>query len=256
MNTSCRLLLLLGMITCIRCGDQFQSIPPGQVTIGEIEYPSADGGKKKSRFMYSVPNAYAPGKSFPFVIALHGGGDNMAAFHDLWKSATDSLGFVLLTPQGDIPGPQNFGWTWGADGERAVLICRDIVRKAVHVEDQRTYVAGFSAGGRLSHSLGVKYPHLFTGFAALSVRFDTTLATRLPSPFGGARAFIGHGSLESSGSHETKTAVGRLRDTGFKVKYVQYEGIGHALPEPAREELKRILNYLDSGNYPDYSLKP
>jgi hypothetical protein len=32
---------------------------------------------------------------------LHGYGSNAKAFHYLWKSVTDTMGFVLLTPQGD-----------------------------------------------------------------------------------------------------------------------------------------------------------
>jgi poly(3-hydroxybutyrate) depolymerase len=199
MNPLNRFLIILTFLSYLRCTDHFKSISPGQITIGEIRFTGSDGGEKKTRFTYSVPNGYTPGKSFPAVIALHGGGDNMTAFHDLWKSVTDSMGFVLLTPQGDSPGPQNFGWTWGVDGERVVLICRDIVRKAVHVDNQRTYVAGFSAGGRLSYSLGFAYPH---------------------------------------------------------VKYKQYDGIGHGLLEPKKTELRRILEYLDSGTGIDQYRRP
>jgi phospholipase/carboxylesterase len=246
MNIPYKLPVVLALFSLVGCAEQFKPIPPGYITIGEIQFNSSRGEAIKTRFLYSVPIGYTPEKSYPLVIALHGGGDNMVAFHDLWKSVTDTMGFVLLTPQGDSPGPQNSGWTWGANGERAALICMDVVRKSVHLNDRRMYVAGFSAGGRLSYSLGFKHHDLFRGFAALSAGFDTTLTSTLLPSSNESRAFIGHGSLELSVGRQARTAVVKLRDAGYKVEYLQYDGIGHDLPEPKEAELRRMLKYLDS----------
>ena len=143
------LLIPLVFLFCFRCENHFKSIPPGHITIGEIRFTGSDGGEKRTRFMYSVPNGYNPEKSFPVVVALHGGGDNAAAFHDFWKSVTDTLGFVLLTPQGEERGAEDFGWTWGRDGDRTAMICLDILRKEVRVDDERIYIAGFSSAADL-----------------------------------------------------------------------------------------------------------
>jgi len=42
-----------------------------------------------------------------------------------------------------------------------------------------------------------------------------------------------------------KLIIGELKKRGVNIKYVQYEGIGHTLPEPKQHELERILHYLD-----------
>jgi phospholipase/carboxylesterase len=227
--------------------NHFKPIPPGCATLGEVRFRGSNGGDKKTRFIYSVPNGYTPKKSFPVVVALHGGGDNAAAFHDLWKSVTDSMGFVLLTPQGENPGPENFGWTWGRDDERAVLICLDVLRKEVHVDEERIYAAGFSAGGRLAYGLGFGHPDLFRGIAALSASFDSSLVRDVNPSARAARIFISHGSLETGLEEETALAEKTLTEAGFIVKSVRYEGIGHGLPDPMTAELRKIIDFMDEG---------
>jgi len=130
---------------------------------------------------YFVPDKYTPEQAWPLVVALHGYGDNAAAFHDLWKSVTDSLGFVLLTPQGEERTQEGFGWAWGSNAERAVQISIDIVRKVVHVDPKRIYLTGFSLGGSLCYVLVLNHPQIFRGIAPLGAPFDAPFDEKLIS---------------------------------------------------------------------------
>ncbi len=166
------LIHLLSVTILMGCSKQYEPISPKFVTSAEINFKGINENQIVTKILYSVPNNYNPRESFPLVVALHGSGSNSAAFHNLWKSTTDPLGFVLLTPQGDSMTEEEFGWRWGNNADRSVLISIDIVRKSVNVDPRRIYIAGFSSGGRLAYVLGLKYSNLFRGLAALGARFD------------------------------------------------------------------------------------
>ncbi|MCK5148169.1 hypothetical protein KAR48_15545 [bacterium] len=240
--------ILIMALIFVNCGDQYPTITPKYVTTGQINFKGIDGTKKNAIFLYSVPTQYLPQKSWPLLITLHGYGSNATAFHELWKSVTDSLGFVLLTPQGDERTEEDYGWTWGKDAEREVLMCMDVVRKTVHINPRRIYLAGFSAGGRLTYYLGLKYSNVFKGIAPLSASFDEEFLKDNKIFLSKLRAYIGHGTLEKNAAIDSEIAVSKLRELGITVKYVPYEGIGHNLPDPKERELLRILEFLDSGS--------
>ncbi len=157
------LIHLLSITILMGCSKQYEPIPPKFVTSAEVNFKGINENQIVTKILYSVPNNYNLRESFPLVVALHGSGSNSAAFHNLWKSTTDPLGFVLLTPQGDSMTEEGFGWRWGNNADRSVLISIDIVRKLVNIDPRRIYIAGFSSGGRLAYVLGLKYSNLFRG---------------------------------------------------------------------------------------------
>jgi predicted esterase len=224
------------------CGNHFSPIPPGYITRGEATFKGSNGREIKSSFLFSVPHNYNPKRSFPLIVALHGHGSNSPAFHDLWKSTADTLGYVLLTPQGENRTEEGIGW--GENAERSVLIVMDVVQKSVHIDSRKIYLAGFSSGGRLAYFLGLRYANLFHGIAALSSHFDEELVPKNKVMMNKIRVYIGHGSLEQEIAEQSKMAAASLKELGFEVNHVQYVGIGHSLPEPKEVELARILSYL------------
>jgi len=234
-------LILLG------CGKKYGYIEPRSVATIQVKFKDHSGSARNTISLYSVPDQYTPEQAWPLVVALHGYGDTAASFHDLWKSVTDSLGFVLLTPQGEDRTKEGFGWTWGSSAERAVQISVDIVRKAVHVDPRRVYLTGFSLGGSLCYKLGLKYPHIFHGIAPLGAPFDKKFLSANRT-LQNLRVYIGHGTLENNFLTSAQAAAGVFQGLGAKVKLVPYEGIGHGLPEPKEKELIKILTFLDSKN--------
>ena len=229
------------------CGKKYEYIESRATATIQVNFKDQSGSARNTMSLYSVPAKYRPEQAWPLVVALHGYGDNAAAFHDLWKSATDSLGFVLLTPQGEERTKEGFGWAWGSNAERAVQISIDIVRKVVHVDPKRVYLTGFSLGGSLCYKLGLKYPHIFHGLAPLGAPFDKKFLSENRT-LQNLRVYIGHGTLENNFSTSAQAAANMLQDLGAKVNLVPYEGIGHGLPEPKEKELIKILTFLDSGD--------
>jgi poly(3-hydroxybutyrate) depolymerase len=162
------------------------------------------------------------------------------------------MGFVLLTPQGEDRTKEGFGWAWGKNAERSVEISIDIVRKAIHIDHKRIYLTGFSAGGALTYVMGLKYPQVFRGIAPLGAPFkrefmsENTKRFQVLETFRNLRVYIGLRALEKRFLSDAHLAVEVFRDLGAKVEFVSYEGVGHGLPEPKKNELIRILTFLDS----------
>jgi len=234
-------LILLG------CGKKYEYIEPRSVATIQVNFKDQNGSARNTVSLYSVPDKYTPEQAWPLVVALHGYGDTATAFHNLWKSVTDSLGFVLLTPQGEERTKEGFGWTWGSNAERAVQISIDIARGAVHIDQGRIYLTGFSLGGSLCYKLGLKYPHIFHGIAPLGAPFDKKFLAENRT-LQNLRVYIGHGTLENNFSTAAQAAANVFQDMDAKVILVPYEGIGHGLPEPKEKELAKILEFLDSKN--------
>ena len=240
------LTFIIVFLILINCSDKYSDFEPGLTLTGEVKFKSTNTIEKVGQFVYSVPTGYNPKTSWPLIITLHGYGSNAMAFHDLFKSVTDTMGFVLLTPQGDLSVENNFGWTWGDDSERLILTCLDLISKDIHIDRNRIYLIGFSAGGRLTYYLGLKYSNIFRGIATLSSPFDETILSGNKIINKSLKIYIGYGSLEKRISIEAMNAKSTLEKLGLNIETKRYDGIGHGLPEPKEKELCIILEYLNS----------
>jgi len=129
------------------------ALKPGTTIRAQISLP--DGGNKerlRTLPILSVPKQYRAHTPCPMLVALHGYGDNAEALHDLWKPVTDSLGFVLLTPQGEIKVVEPISWGWGENSERVILASIDLAKKQVLLNLNKIFVTGFHSVARLAIS--------------------------------------------------------------------------------------------------------
>ena len=251
MLTNC-LKFIPAVLLLFGCERNYPYHKPRATAAVEVNLTDLNGHAKRVACLYSVPIGYTQAQKWPLVVALHGYGGSAAEFIDLWKPVTDSLGFVLLTPQGEDRAAEGIGWAWGSNAERSLLVGIEIVRKATHIDPRRAYVAGFSAGGGLAYAMGLKYPRVFHGIAALGAPFENesispnTKRQQAIGAFHNLRVYIGHGTLEANFTTAAQPAAEIFRGLGASVTFVPYEGIGHTLPEPMARELAKILVFLDA----------
>ncbi len=112
------------------CSRNGIALKPGSVVRVQIRlHNSSNSDSLRTIALFSVPKNYRVRTPYPLLVALHGYGDNAEAFHDLWKPVTDSLGFVLLTPQGEMNLVKDISWSWGENAERIILASIDLVKK-------------------------------------------------------------------------------------------------------------------------------
>lgn len=207
-----------------------------------------------SMALLSIPSDYSPSRPWPLFIVLHGYGDRADAFLDLWKPAADSLGVIVLAPQGEktVPGA---GWTWTAASEKNIRLALDEVRKKIPITSHQIFIGGFSVGGGLSYYLGLKYPNVFSGIVALDASFDPKNLTNVRDirQLQRKKIYIGHGMLEDNFESSALAAESEFKKLGANVSMNIYEGIGHTIPEPKKKEIKKILKFLLNGDQSYFS---
>jgi phospholipase/carboxylesterase len=233
------------------CGESYENLEPGTTFPLRCSIPARDGGLQDIPCLCSVPAGYTRDHAWPVVLALHGHGSNEEAFHDLWKPVTDSLGLVLITPRGDCPTEAGIGWGWSEASDVIVRECLDSARERVNIDAHRIYLVGFSGGGMEASFVGFRHALVFRGVGILGAAPETDLlreseaGIRTKTAGGDFRVYMGHGELEPGLGEKASEAATRLKSLGASVEYTVYPGIGHTLPKPMSQELRRVLLYLD-----------
>lgn len=233
--------IFLSVIFFLISCSSFDEITPGTTKAKQINSINKTGISIKTNLFYSVPDDYNPKKSFPLIVCLHGTGSNSVTFHDLFKPVTNDMGFVLLTPQGSKMTEENFGWTWGENADQSILNSIDFIRKTVNINISQIYILGFSSGGSLAWNIGLKYPHNFAGIVPLCSTIDPNNLS--PTNYY-QKFYLAHGEIETS-LHEPYSEIQQsFEQNNIKSSYIVYDGIGHNLPEPKQDEIRRILGFL------------
>lgn len=194
--------------------------------------------------LYSVPKNYDSKKSYPLIVVLHGLGENAEAFGEIWKPTTDSLGFVLLSVQGETPISDAGHFSWGKNAEKHILQSIDQIKQKVNIDESNIFIAGFSAGGSLAYYLGLKYAMQFRGLVSISATFRKEyLNNSLVNSRN--KIFIARGAEETSLVDQTDYIETVFSGKNVPVNIVTYEGIGHDIPKPWNKTITEIINYLE-----------
>jgi predicted esterase len=96
-----------------------------------------------------IPEGYSEDHEYPLFIALHGGGETMAAFSRHWRSAALENEFIVAYLQSSqVVSMDGYGWT-----EDLSLAKKEIheayrrILKEYRVDGDRILIGGFSSGG-------------------------------------------------------------------------------------------------------------
>jgi len=225
------------------CSREGVVLTPGSTVRAQIILPNGHNDTLRTQAIFSVPRNYRAHMPYPLLVALHGYGDNAEAFHDLWKPVTDSLGFVLLTPQGENKVVEPISWGWGENAERIILTSIDLVKKQVLLNPKKVYMTGFSQGGTIAYMVGFKHPSIFAGVAPLAAKFGDGPLPAKPKGLARLRIYIGHGDRDTN-FDDAQQAAAALTRLGMRVKFRPYENIGHSLPQTMRQELANIIMFF------------
>lgn len=172
----------------------------------------------------------------PAVVFVNAGNEPGA-----WKAfepACTKLGVAYIAVRGagnNVPPPKRV---------RIVLDCLDEVRRQVPLDPDRTYVSGFSGGGRVACLLGFALPEYFGGVLPLCAGGDLRAepwlrhraADRLSAALVTGPADFNRGEVEQW--------KGQLwRDLGIRTRVWVQPGLGHGVPSAAT--LTEALTWLD-----------
>ena len=224
--------------------EKFEEITPGTNQVFEFQFENTDGNKQQSKFIISVPLNYIPKNEYPLLLCLHGYGSNMEAFNEIWKPATDSLGVIILSPQGNYKTKEGIGFGWNESADKMVLTCMDAAAKIVNIDKSRIYVAGFSIGGTFAYELIFNYPQIFNGAAALSARLPEYYKTNSIKFLKKKKFYITAGEFETDVKDDSNDALKLMIKNAILTQHTIYFNIEHGLPDPYQPEIKKIVEYF------------
>lgn len=200
------------------------------------------GGPAGTRGAFSlyVPEYYDSTRSWPLVVALHGGSGNGGAFLWSWLREARTRGFILIAPTAA-------GSTWSlmepeVDGPRIDHMVEDVANEW-NIDTSHKLLTGMSDGGTFSYVLGIREGCRFTHLAPIAASFHPLLmtfadATRLK----GLPIHIVHGAQDWMFPPEMAQGAERtLKEAGAAVVYREIVDLSHTYP---RDENARILDWF------------
>ena len=194
----------------------------------------------RGAFSLYVPEYYDPARTWPLVVALHGGSGNGGAFLWSWVREARTRGFIVIAPTA-------LGSTWslmdpetdGANIDRIV----DRVAADWNLDSGRRLLTGMSDGGTFTYALGLRGGCSFTHLAPIAASFHPLLMAMADADrLRGLPVNIVHGTQDWMFPPEMAQMAHRsLAQAGATVTYREVADLSHTYP---RDENGRILDWL------------
>jgi phospholipase/carboxylesterase len=187
-----------------------------------------------------VPEDYDAARSYPVVMALHGGAGHGRLFLWSWLREVRGRGVILVAPTAT-------GDTWSlmepqVDSEHLGLVLESVARRW-SVDRSRLLLTGMSDGATFTLLSGLDDESPFTHLASVAASFHPLLlAVTEPQRVAGLPIYLVHGALDwmfpvSMG----RAAMQALTAAGAAVTYREIADLSHVYP---REEGSRILDWF------------
>ncbi|HWB61963.1 MAG TPA: T9SS type A sorting domain-containing protein [Chitinophagales bacterium] len=155
----------------------------GHYTLKQWSY----GGTMRQYYLY-IPTSYDSTHPTPFVLALHGLGDNISNFKNIdMNLVADTANFIFAIPQAlNDPLLGSSAWNSGA-GEFSVTLNSNVddvgflnaiidsTAAYYNLDQTRLYATGFSMGGFMANRLGCELNNRIAAIASVSGTIGTYL---------------------------------------------------------------------------------
>ncbi len=197
--------------------------------------PGSRGG-----FSLYVPEYYTPDRSWPLVMALHGGSGNGRGFLWSWLRDARSHGAILVAPTAT-------GGTWALMGEDTDTsnLARILasVQARWNVDSSKLLLTGMSDGGTFCYLTGLESASPFTHLAPVAATFHPLMAEMADAErLRGLPVYLVHGRLDwmfpVQVARQTREV---LSAAGADVTYRELDDLSHCYP---REMNAAILGWL------------
>jgi phospholipase/carboxylesterase len=200
------------------------------------------GERERGGFWLYVPENYSSERTWPLVMALHGGSGTGRLFLWSWLRDARTRGAILVAPT-------SIGNTWalmGADTDTPNLTrILESVRTRWNVDPGRVLLTGMSDGGTFSYVSGLESDSLFTHLAPISASFHPLLAQMADADrTRGLPIHIIHGALDWMFPVDLARQAHRaLSRAGAAVTYREVADLSHTYP---RELNGTVLEWMDA----------
>ncbi|MEE2776319.1 MAG: PHB depolymerase family esterase [Acidobacteriota bacterium] len=204
-----------------------------------VGFVDVDNGRgTRGGFTLYVPEYYTAERSWPLVVALHGGSGHGADFVWSWLGEARSRGMIVLSPtaQGD---------TWSMfspslDGGAIEAMVENVSRRW-SVDAERILLTGMSDGGTFSLIAGFHETSPFTHLAPMCGVLPP-LSVEARERVAGLPIYLVHGTLDWMFPAEVaRMANDELSRLGAAITYREIADLSHTYP---REENAAIADWF------------
>jgi pimeloyl-ACP methyl ester carboxylesterase len=210
---------------------------PEKVLVRKV---AEDENDEPTEYVVRLPPEYHPLRSYPAIVALHGGQGPQSAIED-WASEASRRGYIVIAPEYSVPGqPPDYRYT--ASEHAAVELALRDARRRYAIDADRVFAAGQIAGGNIAWDLALGHPDLFagavviSGFPAKYVPRYLSHHERLPLYF--VMGDLAPASVEIVFGNYVKPMILKVWD----VTYVEYH---HRGIEEFPEEILPAFDWMD-----------
>jgi predicted peptidase len=232
-------------------GARAQKIETGfldrSVTVNGSEY----------RYVVYVPREFNSSRSWPVIVALHGGGEygndgikqTAGALARAIRLNPERFPAIVVFPQAHADGTPG----WQLEGGKAALAELDSAIKEFRGDPKRIYLTGLSAGGNGSWFLLSRYPQRFAAAVIVSgfvsefkgktsgVNYPSLAFESRTDPFSviakqvsSIPIWIFHGDADQNVPvEESRKMFAALKSIGGDVQYTELPGVPHNAWDPA-----------------------
>lgn len=199
---------------------------------------------RRGGFSVYVPEYYTPDRTWPLVMALHGGSGNGRAF--LWNWLADARGRGAI-----VVAPAAIGPTWvllGDDADTPNLTrILGLVASRWRIDPARRLLTGMSDGGTFGYVSGLRADAPFTHLAPVAATFHPLMAQYADANrLRDLPIHVVHGRLDWMFPVATaRAARDALADAGAAVTYRELDDLSHCYP---REINVTLLDWLDASS--------
>ena len=205
----------------------------GIIHVGSNRDLHARGG-----YSLYIPEAYTPNRSWPLIMALHGGYSHGRDFLWTWLSSARSRGFIVFAPT-------SLGMSWSitnveADGQSLYRNLEEVCSR-FHVDRRRIVLTGMSDGGTYALELALSGGSIYQAVAPVACALPPVDLKQAR----GKSIFWIHGEQDWIFPLTYAMEAGKkLKSAGAAITFKVVRDLSHAYP---REENSAILNWFEAG---------
>lgn len=223
------------------------AIPRFQDLLKENEKRLMDAqAKAVMKLELVLPEGYNPKRQYPLFVALHGGGEDIAAFKPHWASPGLKKKFVTAYVQSTQVADMNgFHWQDDAVSSRDLREAFQRIQEQANIDPKQILIGGFSSGGYGAVQALLSGTIPARGFIILC---PVPPEIKDPAVLSELRKKRVKGTLLTTELDQRvpqqKAFVQQLNEAGIPVKLVVTPNVGHWYPENLPELIDRALKEL------------
>jgi len=208
---------------------------PYEGRFGEMRraYRAASSGEVRACRVF-VPSSYARADKVPFILMLHGAGENENFFPDLG----DGMILERLEERGYLAAMPH--WESGPVADDMPGLIETMRKEYPKIDPQRMYCTGHSMGGFGTYRLAASKPELFAAIACAAGTGSVELAPKLKH----VPLLILHGEADGVVSVDgARRVAARMKELGQVVELHVFPNLSHGYKLPDHIDLS--LDFFD-----------